>query len=128
MKIIIETIPHLNQRYDTVGDWFFDTDGTLHIKVSKLSDPSHEYLIVVHELIEVLLCQHDGVSQEAVDAFDKAFSADRDEEPGDDPGAPYRKQHCFATGVERMLAAELGVDWKAYEQELNDLPSMPEKQ
>lgn len=36
-------------------------------------------------------------------------------EPGDDIHAPYYKQHQIATGVERILAAELGVSWNEYE-------------
>jgi hypothetical protein len=38
-----------------------------------------------------------------------------DSEPGDDIHAPYYKQHQLATSVERMLTAELEVDWNAYE-------------
>lgn len=144
MKINIETIPHEKQRYTTVGDWEWGVEwdrppGTdmgpkelwkpvdaLTIRVSKLSDWRLEFLIGVHELIEAMLCKQAGITTTQVDAFDKAFG-DRDEEPGDDSQAPYRKQHCIATGIERLLAAELGVDWKAYEQELFDLPDVPNK-
>ena len=41
------------------------------------------------------------------------------DEPGDCPDAPYKRQHCVATGVERIMAAMLGVDWKAYEDDCN---------
>lgn len=141
MKIVIETIPHDKQRYSTAGDWFYKTEPVyenlpsgdtgptqrvLYIKVSKLSDPRREALISVHELVEVLLCQHDGVTQESVDAFDRDFEAARIEgnvdEPGDDPRAPYMKQHSIATAVERLMAAELGVNWKEYGAEVEALP------
>ena len=130
MKIIIETIPHAQHRYTTVGDWFYEPDGTLQIKVSQLSDWRREALIAVHELVEVLLCKRDGVSAEAVDKFDKSFSFTEhpSEEPGDSPEAPYKKQHCLATGVERILAAHLEVDWKTYEEELEELPEIPTKE
>ncbi len=131
MTIIIETVPHEKQRYETVGDWYFEPHPTipneevLHIKCSKLSDWRREALIQVHELVEVLMCQNDGVSQEVVDKFDTAFEANRkkgnEDEPGDDPKAPYVKQHCVATGIERILAAQLGVNWKEYEDELYSL-------
>lgn len=131
MKIIIETIEHKDHRYDTVGDWFYDADGTLHIKVSKLSDRRRERLIAIHELVEVLTCDLDGITQEVVDKFDMEYEAsrhpDNEEEPGDDPSAPYVKQHCLATGVERILAAAWGVNWKEYEDELGDLPEVPHK-
>lgn len=129
MRIVIESIPHKNQRYPTVGDWFWEnpstTDATIQIKVSQLSDWRREALIAVHELVEILLCTNDVVSEEAVDKFDKAFEANRHpdntDEPGDDPKAPYVKQHCIATGIERILAANLGVNWKEYEEEINAL-------
>jgi hypothetical protein len=124
MKILIETIPHASHRYPTCGDWYYE-NGTLCIKVSSLSDWRREALIVVHELVEVLICKHDGVTQENVDNFDKRFEEtrhpDNDDEPGDEPDAPYVKQHCIATGIERILAANLGVNWKEYEKELNKL-------
>jgi hypothetical protein len=131
MKIIIETIPHEAHRYETVGDWFYDSDGVLHIKVSKLSDWRREMLVAVHELIEVLTCNNDGVSQEVVDKFDKEFEAsrhpDNEDEPGDEPTAPYVKQHCLATGIERILAQQWGVNWKEYEKELGSLPHVPDQ-
>lgn len=131
MKIIIETIEHTEQRYPTVGDWFYEPgDGgaeeTLRIKVSALSNWRLEALIAVHELVEVLLCRHAGVTQEEVDKFDKEFEAKRqpddEREPGDQPDAPYQREHCLATGVERMLAAELDINWSDYEEELSALP------
>lgn len=155
MKIVIETIPHEKQRYPTVGDWVCEkewpagempTGGkvisqqeVLRIKVSDLGDWRKEALIAVHELIEVLICKHDGVSQEAVDKFDFEFEEKRkvglecspDDaetarletlEPGDDNDAPYRRQHCIATGIERLLAAELDVSWKEYEDAIYQLP------
>jgi hypothetical protein len=129
LKINIETIPHEQHRYTTVGDWWVDKDGTIQIRVSGLSDWRREALIAVHELVEILLCKEKGISTETVDKFDKAFNyADHpDEEPGDEPSAPYVRQHCIATGVERLLAAELGVLWKDYEQELYALPEVPTK-
>ena len=131
MKIIIETIPHEAHRYTTVGDWYYDSDGVLHIKVSKLSDWRREMLIAIHELVEVLTCKNDGVTQEVVDKFDMEFEANRKEgnedEPGDDPSAPYVNQHCLATGIERILAQQWGVNWKEYERELCDLPEVPDQ-
>lgn len=126
MKIEIETIPHETQRYPTVGDWLWEND-VLHIKVSALSDWRREMLIAVHELVEVILCKHSDVSQESVDAFDIEYEKNRsaddvESEPGDDPRAPYARQHCFATAVERMLAAEMDVNWSQYADELESLP------
>jgi hypothetical protein len=77
-------------------------------------------------LVEVLLCKERGISQELVDKFDMEYEASRSEwdttsEPGDAAGAPYKKEHFFATTVERLLAAELGVDWEKYGAEVQAL-------
>jgi len=118
MKVVIETIPHSEQRYDTCGDWWQDGD-TMHIRVSKMSDPRYEQLVVVHELVEVFLCQHAGITAEQVDAFDLPWEGEG--EPGDDPAAPYVDQHCFATAVERMLCAAMGIKWTDYDSEVMGL-------
>jgi hypothetical protein len=118
MKIIIESIPHGSQRYETSGDWWFDPDGTVHIKVSEMKCDQYTALVAVHELIEVLLCRERGISQEAVDAFDMAYTG---EEPGDDPMAPYHREHDFASVIERALAHEMGVDWNAYNDAFEEL-------
>ena len=122
LHIVIETIDHSKQRYPTVGDWRIDKAGNLHIAVSKMSDQRYEFLLGMHEVIEAYLAIHAGVSPDAVDRFDKAYEAKRkpgdDSEPGDDPRAPYHREHLFATKVERLLAQELGVNWTAYDHEV----------
>ena len=125
MKIVIETIPHKNHRYPTVGDWYWKK-GVLHIKVSKMSNWKYEVLVAVHELVEVMLCKDRGITTAEVDAFDIAFEKARkpgnEDEPGDSPKAPYRKEHFFATNLEALFSAELKVDWAKYEKEINSLP------
>ena len=124
MKITIETVPHDQQRYPTVGDWFFpDPDNEpdhMVIRVSEMGDWRYEAAVAVHELVEALLSKDAGYRQEAVDAFDLAYKGD--DEPGDDPKAPYHRQHCFATAVERMLIAALGVPWAEYDAAVEALP------
>jgi len=124
VKIEIKTIPHKLHPYPTVGDWRRDRKGVLHIKVSQEIGDEYAFLVALHELVEVVLCEKRGITCKAVDDFDKHFEARlrvADEEPGDDPSAPYRKEHFFATNIERLMAAELGVDWKKYEETINAL-------
>jgi len=126
MKIIIQTIPHASQPYPTVGDWRRDADGNLIINVSEEIGDKHALLVGIHELIEVALCEERGITCEAVDAFDEAYERTRpagdESEPGDSPDAPYQKEHFFATNIERLMCAEMGIDWAAYESEINKLP------
>ena len=118
LNIEIKTIPHQDQRYDTCGDWLIDGDN-ITILVSDLGDWRLEYLVADHEFREALLCRHRGISQKAVDDFDTAYQGEG--EPGDDPQAPYKREHFFATSIERLTAAELDVDWAEYEGKLNAL-------
>ncbi len=120
MRIQIETVPHAQQRYQTTGDWWWDPDETLQMRVSELADWRHSVLIAVHELVEALLCKAHGVTTEAVDEWDMGQGKELDE-PGDDPRAPYHREHEFAGCLERPLAHELGVDWNSYEDAIDVL-------
>jgi hypothetical protein len=125
IKVVFEVIPHSKQRYPTVGDWFYDEQNVLHVVSSELPDARFEQLIHHHEYTEAILCDAAGVDQAEVDAFDIAFERHRTEgnldEPGDCAKAPYYKQHQIATAFERVLAAELNVDWNDYEKAINEL-------
>ena len=115
-RIDIRVIPQEWQRYDTAGDWYFDGD-TLDIAVTGTDLADDEtFLIALHELVEAHLCRKRGITAEAVDAFDKAWIAAHpgyldgtEGEPGDDPAAPYRREHRFACLIEHLVAHELGV-------------------
>lgn len=124
-EIRIKFIPHNRQAYPTVGDWRYKK-GVLCIYVSQMSDWRYEVCVAVHELVEVILCRERGITVAEVDAFDKAYEKNRkagdDSEPGDHPKAPYRREHFFATNMEALLSAELGIDWAKYEGEINSLP------
>lgn len=118
MRIVIETVPHKDQRYPTVGDWWRDADGTMQIRASDLPDARMALLIAFHELIEAHLCEQRGISEESVKSFDLQHQADDDpwvNDPGHCPEAPYHKEHVFAECLERLFALELGVNWHSYE-------------
>ena len=111
MKIVIESVLRAQHRYDTWGDWWYDEDGTLQIRISEdepdLPTATHQFLIALHELVEAWLCKQRGVTQAQVDAHDLAFTGEG--EAGDDPTAPYHKEHRFAMLVEHLMAHELGL-------------------
>lgn len=118
-------------RNEQAGDWQFvntvEGSSCLLAKSAPLKDPRYQFLIQFHEMIEAILCEDRDISDEEVTAFDEKFEAERaqglhssTDEDGDDPRAPYHKEHFTATTMERMMAAELGVDWKEYEQAIAD--------
>ena len=128
MKVKIETITHNKQRYDTVGDYQLMPDGEWYISVSETGNSKYDFLIAIHELIELYLTQFNGISEESIMDFDLYFEKKRQmgfindtDEPGFCSESPYRKEHTIATAIEMMLAAELGVDWKKYDDDINQL-------
>ncbi|MGO9062160.1 MAG: hypothetical protein ACLQU2_33070 [Candidatus Binataceae bacterium] len=114
MTVRVFLVAQKHQRYDTLGDWIWTETG-LDIRLSREfaeQDPRYGALLLVHEFVEAMLCRSTGVSTGQVDAFDMSFKGDG--EPGDDPSAPYHRQHRAAEAAERALAAELGVNWRRY--------------
>lgn len=117
-RIVIEFIPQEQQRYDTCGDWFFE-DTTLVLKISRMAKPVWEQAVAIHELLEAMACNANGITQEAVDEFDMGIGADLDE-PGDSPLAPYRVEHAWATVVERVFIGSVGENWSTYDAAVGD--------
>lgn len=125
----IETIPHNDQKYDTVGDYSYHYDSKpTEIHISQIGNPIFEFLVALHEFIESFLCRQKGIPCEKITEFDLLFEKEREagfhtdeEEPGDDPRAPYHREHRLATAVEFFMAMLLGVNWKEYEQAIYSL-------
>jgi hypothetical protein len=122
MNITIKTIQHSKQRYDTCGDWWFDKKGNLQIRVSDMDNWKYEYLVGDHEVREALLCKDRGITQKEVDKFDMNWKEHgMITEVGNDPSAPYYKEHKFSTKIEMMTAKELKVNWDKYDKKVNGL-------
>ena len=127
--VTVRVIEHFLQRYPTVGDWIYNPDnGMIYIYVSKLGDWRYEALVARHEFDEAVLCIERGIAEKEVMRFDVWYEAQRlsgaadcQGEPGDHAKAPYRKEHFFATTTERLMAAELGVDWDEYDKAVQEL-------
>jgi hypothetical protein len=118
LKIEIQTIPHKEQVYETVGDYRLKDD-TLMIYVSDLSNWKEEILIAIHKLIEYAMVLDIGIPLKEIDKFDMEFKGEG--EPGDDENSPYYIEHQRATIVEKLMADWLGVDWKKYDEHIAKL-------
>ncbi len=123
-RIMAITVRHENQRYDTVGD-YSDMHGVTLFTISDMENAQYEALVLVHELVEKILVDARGISNKSIDDFDIQFEQNRDpgdeSEPGWDTSAPYHREHAFAEKIERLVAAELGVDWDAYDKTVTGL-------
>ena len=126
--IVCKIIPHLEQRYDTVGDYWEDPDGTTQFRVSDMGDMRYNISVFVHELIEYALLLNRGVAEPEVLAFDLAVPKDSPyaDDPGFDPKAPYHKEHVFSDTIERLLAQQWGVNWGEFNKAMENLPDWSE--
>jgi hypothetical protein len=116
-NIDIRFIPEAEMRQPGIGDWWYDGD-TLHVRATNDTEGVTDgegpwpFLIALHEMVEATLCEAHGVDQKAVDDFDNAFETEPDhaddDEPGDDPRAPYRTEHRQAMLIEHLMANFLG--------------------
>lgn len=148
VPIIIEFVDHKDQRYDTCGDWQEIRpprppkdayEGQLappphyKISVSRTHNWRSSVAVAVHELVEMVLCIDACISQAQVDTFDFDWEQRQNDprvlplydEPGDDPHAPYYKQHQIATTVERILIEAFGLTWHKHNAILDDLGPCP---
>lgn len=128
MEIQIKTIPHNDQRYNTVGDYWVDANEIIQIRVSKMGNRDYEFLVLDHEIQEIYLCIKRGIKFEDIDKFDTHFEEERelgihddDDEPGDSELAPYFNEHQFASIVERLVSYELKIDFEEYERRIVEL-------
>lgn len=119
LDIEIKTIPQKEQRYVTVGDYWQEGE-KLIFRISDCNNRKYEWMLIIHELVEKCLNEHAGITDQQVDDYDLK-SESLEEEPGDEPDCPYRDQHCFATSVEKLLCAAMGLPWKEYDGFLENL-------
>ena len=125
MNISIQVVAESDHRpCASGGDWFFDEDGDLQVRVSKMSNWRRETILALHEVCEAVLCKHNGVLQEQVDRYDAEYMKRSPEtfmNAGDSPQAPYAREHGFASSVERLMATEMDTNWSDYEHELESI-------
>lgn len=119
-KIEVSFPKHSKQRYDTLGDWYFVKccrKTILKLTGSKEMGFLSALAVVIHELVETVLCMKSGVTQEQVDEFDMTHNLLDD--PGMSPDAPYHFQHLAALKVERAFCEAVGLTWKKHEANMD---------
>lgn len=125
MEVIIKTIPYERMRYETSGDWWWHKGhDILYIRVSEMGDWKSEMAVAFHELFEALACKARGITEQAVDDFDTTWKESEGiDEPGNDPKAPYHREHSLAEACERILVDALGVKWAEHNERVLALGS-----
>jgi hypothetical protein len=126
MKIVIETIPHEEQRYPTVGDYWIDEDSTIQVRISEFGSDAEMFAVALHELVELMLCRERAIEFEHIDAFDIQYEEQREpedlcSEPGNSVYCPYANEHRFAENLERQFIYECGLNWFEYEEKVESL-------
>jgi hypothetical protein len=128
LEIHIKVIPHERQRYETCGDYWYDTEGVLQVRVSDLGNEFYHKAIIIHELVEEAITKHKGISEKEIMDFDLYHNKRIEQglikpnlEAGFATNAPYRNEHCFATSVELGMCALAGVDFMEYDKAVNNL-------
>jgi hypothetical protein len=108
------------QEYDTAGD-YKEFRGEWLVNISQLPDWRHEFLVALHELVEMALTRHHRVDWKDIDQFDKEGEGKNHPDPGSLVNAPYHNQHKLAEQVEKRVAKMLDVDWNKYNEVLDAL-------
>jgi len=112
-RIIIQIIPHKNQRYDTAGDYWEDGH-TWNFRISDMKDWESELLCAMHELTEKILCKKRNITDAQIDSFDTSKYAMKLSDPGLSKKAPYHKEHMIGMKIERILCKELKKKWNLH--------------
>lgn len=109
------------QRFETLGDWKRHSDGSYTIWLTEMADWRHTALVLLHELVELLICHHRDVASDDCDAFDREWENEIaqglhgiEEEAGCDRRAPYHDGHMAGIVAEHLGAMMIGVDWDGY--------------
>ena len=111
-KIVIEVIPYKKMYMEYFGDFYWEKDGTLQIRVAQYPNEIQDVGTIVHEFLEAWKLKVKGVSVKDVEMFDK------EHEDHDDPGclkdAPYHKEHMESLYIEKIICKQMGFDWNTY--------------
>jgi hypothetical protein len=124
-KISIKIILNEDMRPGIGGaDWYLEND-VLQVRVVRLSTQKRTMELAVHETTEALVALEQGITVKQVDDYDMAFEKKHPENhglnAGDQSDCPYKRAHCAATAIERILAFAWDENWQEYDDELSKI-------
>lgn len=119
IRFKLDTVDISDNRYPSVDDWFDPVIWTEELRfktqTADLGNWKYNALILIHALIEQILCYANGITDEQVTEFDTG-EGKRLNNPGDSDQAPYHKEHMVANDIESILSVALKVNWDDYEK------------
>jgi len=129
MEIHIKTIPDSMMRLPGgVGDYWYDHEGVLQVRVVEMEKEIYCKMVIIHELIEEALTKERGLGEPDIQAFDDYYEQRRkmglvpeDSEPGFDASAPYVREHTASTAIEMLMCAMAGISWTDYDRYVMNL-------
>lgn len=122
------TLPWKQLRsHPDIGDWQVNADNSpAVICAADTGNDISNCAILIHEIVESMLCWIHGVKEEDVTRFDKMFFQEQSEgkhlkkaEPGFDRRAPYRDWHLVAERIEREFVVQAGESWERHTENCN---------
>jgi hypothetical protein len=133
LKINIRTKPIRKFRTKDVGDYYWiispvPEENVLKIVIAEMENPDYEFLVALHEFIESYLLIRRKANFEEIEKWENQFLKEKEEGrrpqnavAGEQKDCPYRKEHTFATKVEKIVAKHLKVNWRQYDKYLDNL-------
>ena len=119
MKYRLYTVDRLC-RNNGVGDYIVaGYPDWWDVEATETGNRKFNKLLLIHELVECMLIQEEGIEEYTIDQFD-ANNLDA-EEPGELLNAPYHKEHVHAEFVEKYLCEAMNVDWNEYSKAIEEL-------
>lgn len=116
MRITVQTIPHEEHKFTTIGYWSA-TDDEVVFTISELPNWRWMVSVLIHELIEWMWCEAHGVTTEECDAFDAMYeegyrngTISIDKEAGYDKKCPYYKGHVWGDRISWIFEKIMHVD------------------
>jgi len=105
--------------YPDIGSWKVNADNSpAVISCADTGDDVSNCGILIHEIVESVLCWVHGVKEEDVSSFDQQWFKEQkegkhheDDEPGYSTEAPYHLWHLVAERVERCFIENAGMMW-----------------
>lgn len=118
-RVYSVTIPQKEQLYATSGN-YWEEHKNWYVRVSETSDWRYEFLVLLHELVEMALTKRRGIDWNLIDEWDMMGPGKDSDDPGAMEDAPYHKEHMQAESIERQVAEMLGVVWDEYQKALDE--------